>query len=314
MRTVTQQDPNLCVLNTFITVMRPTSYFHPKLDVPPHEHGCCRHIHTLTTEQQHVVPCKWTPYSTRRRPGTQTIICCRITITDKLSHNMYHASPAVVSTGINFNRFRRPGRRRYTHRQLELEGQQFVPYFNQTRVVRDLRQGPVRLHGPRRPRRPVLSACRTLGGNFDLRGFSNYRFHDNNAFSATVEHRWYVFTGLEMAVFVDAGKTVPEREQSTSRAELQRRHRTPSPRHGRRRAALRRGEEPRGRPVDLEHERHLAEEVLMRATAMRCALGLSSGGVVAWPGQAAAQKFFPDDPLRPRADAASGGRSRGLAT
>ena len=28
---------------------------------------------------------------------------------------------------------------------------------------------------------------------------------------AGVEHRWYAFSGLEMALFVDAGKTVPEK-------------------------------------------------------------------------------------------------------
>ena len=50
-----------------------------------------------------------------------------------------------------------------------------------------------------------------LGGNFELRGFNQYRFSDNNAFMAALEHRWYVFSGLEMAAFVDAGKTVPEK-------------------------------------------------------------------------------------------------------
>ena len=50
-----------------------------------------------------------------------------------------------------------------------------------------------------------------LGGNYDLRGFNQYRFYDDNAFSAAIEHRWYVFSGLEMAAFADAGKTVPEK-------------------------------------------------------------------------------------------------------
>ena len=50
-----------------------------------------------------------------------------------------------------------------------------------------------------------------LGGNFELRGYNQYRFHDNNAFMASIEHRWYAFAGLEMALFVDAGKTVPEK-------------------------------------------------------------------------------------------------------
>jgi len=46
----------------------------------------------------------------------------------------------------------------------------------------------------------------TLGGNDDLRGYARYRFTDNHALFASVEHRWYVFSGLDMAVFADAGK------------------------------------------------------------------------------------------------------------
>ena len=57
------------------------------------------------------------------------------------------------------------------------------------------------------------TCCRKLGGNFELRGFNQYRFHDNNAFMAAIEHRWYAFSGLEMALFVDAGKTVPKKGQ-----------------------------------------------------------------------------------------------------
>jgi len=111
--------------------------------------------------------------------------------------------------GINFNRFVDLAGGRYTHRQLELEGQQFIPYFNETRVVAIFAR--VRFAYTGQDDRVVpFYFLPTLGGNFDLRGFNNYRFHDNNAFSATVEHRWYVFTGLEMAVFLDGGETVPE--------------------------------------------------------------------------------------------------------
>jgi hypothetical protein len=35
--------------------------------------------------------------------------------------------------------------------------------------------------------------------NFELRGFNQYRFSDSNAFMAALEHRWYAFSGLEMA-------------------------------------------------------------------------------------------------------------------
>jgi outer membrane protein assembly factor BamA len=51
----------------------------------------------------------------------------------------------------------------------------------------------------------------TLGGNDDLRGFSQYRFYDNNYIYASAEHRWFVFEGLDMAAFIDTGKVVAER-------------------------------------------------------------------------------------------------------
>jgi hemolysin activation/secretion protein len=51
----------------------------------------------------------------------------------------------------------------------------------------------------------------TIGGNDDLRGFPRYRYHDNNSIFFSAEHRWHVFTGLDAALFVDAGKVVARR-------------------------------------------------------------------------------------------------------
>jgi len=95
----------------------------------------------------------------------------------------------------------------YTHSQLELNGQQFLPYFNATKVLAlfvkarfAFADGDDIVPFYMQP---------TLGGNFELRGFAPYRFYDHNAFVAAVEHRWYVFSGLEMAAFMDTGTTVP---------------------------------------------------------------------------------------------------------
>jgi hypothetical protein len=51
-----------------------------------------------------------------------------------------------------------------------------------------------------------------LGGN-DLRGFANYRFRDQHSLLFTAEYRWYVQEFVDMAVFYDAGKVVPQRSQ-----------------------------------------------------------------------------------------------------
>jgi hypothetical protein len=49
----------------------------------------------------------------------------------------------------------------------------------------------------------------SLGGQNTLRGYSNYRFHDNNLVLAQAESRWALFTNVDGAVFVDAGNVAP---------------------------------------------------------------------------------------------------------
>ena len=110
--------------------------------------------------------------------------------------------------GIEFKRYLDVDGNQYTHRQVALEGQHFFPYFNQQRVIALFVKARFAYTG-RDDRVVPFYFLPSLGGNFDLRGFNQYRFADNNAFSAAVEHRWYVFSGLEMAAFADAGKTVP---------------------------------------------------------------------------------------------------------
>jgi outer membrane protein assembly factor BamA len=53
----------------------------------------------------------------------------------------------------------------------------------------------------------------TLGGSEDLRGFRPFRFYDNNAVILNGEYRWEVFSGLDMALFVDAGQVFPDWHQ-----------------------------------------------------------------------------------------------------
>jgi hypothetical protein len=110
--------------------------------------------------------------------------------------------------GVDLERFRDVDSGRYSHYQLELNGQQFLPYFNATKVVALFVKA--RFAFTDRADQVVPFYLQpSLGGNFELRGFAPYRFHDNNAFVAAVEHRWYVFSGLEMALFIDSGTTLP---------------------------------------------------------------------------------------------------------
>jgi len=52
-----------------------------------------------------------------------------------------------------------------------------------------------------------------LGGSDDLRGFRQFRFADQNMLNLTAEYRWEAFSGLDMAIFFDAGKVFPTHSQ-----------------------------------------------------------------------------------------------------
>ena len=51
----------------------------------------------------------------------------------------------------------------------------------------------------------------TLGGNDTLRGFREYRFRAPHAILAQGEYRWEIWSGLDGALFYDAGKVADNR-------------------------------------------------------------------------------------------------------
>jgi hemolysin activation/secretion protein len=51
----------------------------------------------------------------------------------------------------------------------------------------------------------------TLGGNDSLRGFRNYRFRGPHAMLLQAEYRFEVWSGLDAALFYDAGKVALQR-------------------------------------------------------------------------------------------------------
>lgn len=96
-------------------------------------------------------------------------------------------------------------------RQLDMEVQQYIPFFNERRVIAlrakstttDTRRGQV----------VPFYLQPTLGGSDDLRGFRPFRFYDNNMTVFNAEYRWESFSGLDMAIFVDAGKVSSGRDR-----------------------------------------------------------------------------------------------------
>jgi outer membrane protein assembly factor BamA len=97
----------------------------------------------------------------------------------------------------------------YSFQRLDVEMQQYIPLLNQRRVIA-FRARTIQsfTHGGNQV--PFFQQA-VLGGSDDLRGFRPYRFQDDNMFVTNAEYRWEVFSGLDMAVFGDAGRVSPRR-------------------------------------------------------------------------------------------------------
>lgn len=96
-------------------------------------------------------------------------------------------------------------------RRLDMEAQQYIPFLNDRRVFA-LRAKSSMLFKPADTAVPFYMQP-MLSGSEDLRGFRPYRFRGNNTMVMTGEYRWEIFSGLDMAVFADAGKVTDRRGQ-----------------------------------------------------------------------------------------------------
>ena len=96
-------------------------------------------------------------------------------------------------------------------RRLDLEAQQYIPLFNKRRVIA-LRAKSVMTFTDSRKSVPFYMQP-MLGGSDDLRGYRPFRFRGNNLLLMNAEYRWEVFSGLDMAVFGDAGKVFQHKSQ-----------------------------------------------------------------------------------------------------
>lgn len=98
---------------------------------------------------------------------------------------------------------------RYGFRKLDIDLQQYIGFLNKTRVIA-LRAKATLTDSDANGQIPFYLRP-ILGGSDDLRGFRPFRFSDRNAMVMNAEYRWEIFSGLDGAVFVDAGKVFPRR-------------------------------------------------------------------------------------------------------
>jgi outer membrane protein assembly factor BamA len=100
---------------------------------------------------------------------------------------------------------------RFSFHRLDLEAQQYVPLFNKRRVIA-LRAKSITSFTGNGETLPFYMQP-MLGGSDDLRGYRPFRFRGNNLLLMNAEYRWEVFSGMDMAVFTDAGKVYQQRSQ-----------------------------------------------------------------------------------------------------
>lgn len=91
----------------------------------------------------------------------------------------------------------------------ELDLMQYFPLFNKRRVIALRGRAITTVH---RANQIVPFYLQPVaGGSDDLRGFRPYRFYGDHAILMNAEWRWEVFSGMDMAVFADAGKVTMAR-------------------------------------------------------------------------------------------------------
>lgn len=94
-------------------------------------------------------------------------------------------------------------------RRMDIDMQQFIPFFNKTHVIA-LRAKATLTDTDQNQQVPFYLQP-VLGGSDDLRGYRFFRFSDRNSMVLNAEYRWEIFSGLDGAVFADAGKVFPNR-------------------------------------------------------------------------------------------------------
>lgn len=98
---------------------------------------------------------------------------------------------------------------RYTFRQVDAEAQYYIPFYNKRRVLafRALSTLTVKNSGQDVP----FFMMKSLGGSASLRGYEEYRFRDRNRLLLNMEYRFEAFSGLDVALFGDAGQVSDRR-------------------------------------------------------------------------------------------------------
>jgi len=92
----------------------------------------------------------------------------------------------------------------YGFSQLDAEAQKYIPFHNRRRVIA-LRARTTLTRTADGQEIPFYLQP-AVGGSEDVRGFEEARFRDRNMAVFNAEYRWEAFSGLDLALFADAGQ------------------------------------------------------------------------------------------------------------
>jgi outer membrane protein assembly factor BamA len=105
---------------------------------------------------------------------------------------------------VDWTSFQDRSLRKHGFGQYHVEVRQYFPFLNQRRVIAVRAKTVLTQTAPKQD--VPFHMMPALGGSDDLRGFDEFRFRDRNMVVLNAEYRWEAFSGLDMALFVDAGQ------------------------------------------------------------------------------------------------------------
>lgn len=108
---------------------------------------------------------------------------------------------------VSFGVFRNRTHADYDFNRLDLTALHVFPIFDRKRGIL-LHAAASRIDPVGNARVPFF-LMPTLGGADSLRGFREFRFRDATALTLNAEYRWEAFSGLDLALFADAGDVGP---------------------------------------------------------------------------------------------------------
>jgi outer membrane protein assembly factor BamA len=98
---------------------------------------------------------------------------------------------------------------RHSFRRLDAEVQQHFPFLRKKRVISFRALASLSDTNP--DQSIPFYMMQEVGGADSLRGYREFRFRDRNLLVMNLEYLWEAFSGLDMAIFGDAGKVTSRR-------------------------------------------------------------------------------------------------------